>query len=319
MPYDRSPSHRSGWVSSAGPKADPGQTAAVIAARAAQAGREHRAGEGRGGGAGRKKGEQPHPDQRRRAAHDGRAANPRRRDGAANEHRLEHEREGDPEQDAERVGVRAEVRPCEVAARRDDHAHPEGGCGGEPEHGGHAGPPARNQEQKGKDEGPQEVELLLDGERPEVAEQLGRRGREISAAARDRDPVVDEGGRPENLLAQPHEHIAAQEPCGRRADRDHRAECRQQSACAPLPERAEGDAPGRGRLAQQQVRDQEAAENEENVHADEPAAHPRLREQVVDHDESDGDRAHAVETRVTGLSGGGGLRGHHIHRRQRPV
>jgi hypothetical protein len=64
----------------------------------------------------------------------------------------------------------------------------------------------------------------------------------------------------------------------RREERDraeYEEEGRQQAAGAPAPEVQQVDAPGRLPLREQQARDQEAAEDEERVDAQVPAARPR--------------------------------------------
>jgi len=85
---------------------------------------------------------------------------------------------------------------------------------------------------------------------------------------------------------------------------------RPQAADAPGPEQGQVDAPGARVLAQQQRRDEEAAEREEHRDADEPASNPagetRCGTTVVADDGSDADAAHAVERWLVAVERAGG-------------
>ena len=127
-------------------------------------------------------------------------------------------------------------------------------------------------------ERPEQVELLLDGERPEV--QQGRR-----RASELRGEVVAEPGGEHEVddEATGGNRVGGQRPLGDRRQehlrRDHRddhddARCRQQTPGAPCPESRQRDRAGRGDLTQQQSRDQKTGEHEEHVDADEPAGEP---------------------------------------------
>ena len=121
--------------------------------------------------------------------------------------------DGEPE--AVRVG--SVVHAGGVRAWQVDERHCEGGCDAERNDDAEAKPPHPHQDQKQYGQRPEQVELLLDGERPEVAEQLGRRFVEVAPVAGNGEPVAAEGGRPGHLSQKVDEHVAADRPGGRAA------------------------------------------------------------------------------------------------------
>ena len=143
---------------------------------------------------------------------------------------------------------------------------------------------------------PEEVELLLDPERPEM--QQRRRGElrlqvvgRLEGKAQVRD--VQRGGDPvlrDVARTQRRQHR------DRRDDRhqDQQGGRRQQPASPPRIEGQQRDRPARVELAKQQPGDQEPRQHEEDVDADVAAAqagHTR----VVEQDEHDGDRAESLD------------------------
>ena len=157
---------------------------------------------------------------------------------------------------------------------------------------GQLAPPAAEDEDH--DQRPEQVELLLHRQRPQVAQRGERPGRGVPLADEDLVPVAavqqpaDEvaAGAPERVaLEQRHVHGQAGE------QQEHG---RQQAAGTTQPELAEGDAPGALVLGDQQQRDQVAADHEEDLDAEEPAAQP-LVVGVVDHHADHGQGAQAVE------------------------
>ena len=149
--------------------------------------------------------------------------------------------------------------------------------------------PEQGQREK---QGPDEVELLLDRERP-VVQQRRRRlalGEVVEPACGEvevrREPsgveaVVDG-------LARSHEvHEEVRGDVGRH-QRQHRG--RQDPPRAANVEPEQRDRPGLARLGEQQARDQEAREDEEDVDADVPAGH-RADARVGEDDEQHGDGA----------------------------
>ena len=100
--------------------------------------------------------------------------------------------------------------------------------------------------------------------------------------------------------AQRQEVLAVEDRGDGDDDHDHRDLGGDQPADAPGPEAAQLDAVAPLVLAEQQERDQEPAEDEEHVDAEEPTGHPR-DVAVVQEDADDGEGADAVETRDAAL------------------
>ena len=142
---------------------------------------------------------------------------------------------------------------------------------------------------------PDDVELLLDGERPQVADRRCRRERlEIALAGEDEPPVRDVAQRREEVPAE----RALGDGIGRgrpdRDDRDEHEQRRQQPSGTAVPELDEVDATRPHALADQEGRDEEARQDEEEVDAEEPALQARHAE-VVGEDEGDSQTAGAIE------------------------
>ena len=205
-----------------------------------------------------------------------------------------------------RVGAEVGASDARAARLRGDCPH--GRAGRQRERDGDTGDAAAHEQHEWQQQGPEDIELLFDGERPQVPQQLGlaarHAGREVRRAGGDRQPVVREGRRPQHLPAEADEHIAADEPRRARAHRHDEGERRQQSPRAAHPERAQCDASGRRPLPQQERSDEEPGDDEEGIHTDEAGVQERAREQVVDDDQQDRDGAKTVESRVAGRRGG---------------
>ena len=143
---------------------------------------------------------------------------------------------------------------------------------------------------------PRQVELLLDGERPRVAKDR-RRGRrlEVVRARLDVAPVgdVEEGG--DGVLAEPGEGATRRQQGGvEPGGGDHQQERGQEAAGPARPEPSEVDGAGAAALVEQERRDQQPAQDEEGVDAEEPAlgpGHPTVEQQHGD----DGDAPDPVE------------------------
>ena len=174
--------------------------------------------------------------------------------------------------------------------------HEGGGGPGGGEGDGGPGLRSRGDGEEGQEgQGPQEVELLLDREGPEVHEQLGCGGLEVVGAGRDLQPVRGEGRGTEDLALDADEEVALGEPGEEDRGRDEDDEGRQEAAGAAGPEAAEVDAPGDGALAEQERGDEEARHDEEDVDAEEAPGQPRGVE-VEEQDRGDGEGPEAVET-----------------------
>ncbi len=201
--------------------------------------------------------------------------------------------------------IGAVVRPCRQTTGRGEPRHRHCGCDraddGRSEQD--VEPPAVRQappdtQDRQHDERPDEVELLLDRQRPRVEERrrLGDRA-EVRRVAADEVPVADVEDRGRGRR---HDVDVAERGRPHRGDDpDHRNEEEQrgqQPPGPPPPEPDEGDRPVVPPLRQEQRRDQEPGEREERVDAVVAAGEPR---EVVERDDpEDGDRPQPVEARL---------------------
>ena len=160
--------------------------------------------------------------------------------------------------------------------------------------------PAGEAGQRPDQERPQQVELLLHGERPEVQQRrLGEVGVEVAAVAvcfAPAEHVVDEepAGR-HGVACQVAEQQRVVQPLGGDERRhDDQARRRQQAAGPTGPEVGQCHGPGAGDLAEQQRGDQEAGDDEEHVDTDEPPAE-RADVGVEQHHQHHGDGPQALD------------------------
>ena len=198
------------------------------------------------------------------------------------------------EHQAHDVGVGAVV-DAGGAVGVEAQGHQRGGDHGQAERrgGAHLGAPGeRQQSQHGQR--PEQVELLLDGERPQVHQELRRGGREVVGAGADLEPVRGERERPEHLPLDADEQVALAEPGEQHGCRDAHQQRGQQPSCAARPEAGQVDAAAGDALAHQQGGDEEAGDDEEHVDAEEPAGQPG-RVEVEDEDRQDRQGAQPVE------------------------
>ena len=134
-------------------------------------------------------------------------------------------------------------------------------------------------------------------------------GLEIGDVADDQVPVGHVDRRSEHLAQMRGELIAERHD---RVDGGHgedQRERRQQAARAADPERAQVDAPLPFELRHQQRRDQEPADDEEHIDAEEPRRQPE-HPGVIKHDGCHRERADAVERGQVGHASGGARVGH---------
>jgi len=205
------------------------------------------------------------------------------------------EGEGDAEQEPERVRVGAVVDAGGVLAGRGQECHGEGGGDGQPGGHAHAGPPrGQEREEEREEDGPEQVELLLHGERPEVGEQLRGRAREVGGSGRDLEPVRGEGEGARGLAADADQEVLPDEETGGDRGDDDEEQGRQEPACPALPEGRQVQAPPGGELTEEQGGDEEPGDHEEHVDSEETARQAR-RPEVEHEDGGDGEGAQAVE------------------------
>ena len=143
---------------------------------------------------------------------------------------------------------------------------------------------------------PEQVELLLDAERPEVEERRRSKVAREIVGCLGRKPQVRDIERGRGGIAR---DIRQSERRQEDRRQDHRAHDRDRSRRqeAPRPagvELGEVDPAGRAQLAHDQARDQEAREHEEDIDPDIPAAEPR-EVGVIEQDKPDSDRPQALQ------------------------
>ena len=210
------------------------------------------------------------------------------------------ERQRHPGQQPDGVGVGAVVDARGVAAGVEedpgerDRAHRPG------DHADDQPFAAEQRHPGGEDQWPEEVELLLDRERPEVAEQ--RRGLElfeVGLVAEDEVPVGEVEERGERVAAQRVDPVRLDDRRDDHRHRDEDADRRQQAPRPPQPEPADPDVAAAPVLAEQERGDQVAADHEEDVDAEEAARHP-ADARVVEEDGEHGDRPQRVDPRHVG-------------------
>ena len=158
-------------------------------------------------------------------------------------------------------------------------------------------PLAEEHQEAGQRQRPQQVELLLHGQRPQVAQQ--RRPLElveVGRAAQDEVPVhrVGQGGEEVTLEAG---QLLPDEQDADQGDGEQQCEHRGQEPSGPAePEVLQPDGPVAPVLAEQQHRDQVAADHEEHLDTEEAAPQPRGVAVVDDHRDH-GQGAQAVQPR----------------------
>lgn len=156
------------------------------------------------------------------------------------------------------MGVGAVVHARHVSAGEEECG--DSGCRGQSDGDDHSA--AAEPQHEREEERPQQVELLLDGEGPEVSEQLRCRGIERSAPeirrpGGDGEPVVRERRCSRELAAQAHEDVPADHPGEGRADEDHDPDGGQEPAGTTAPELQKTDAAVLVVLPDEKGRDEE--------------------------------------------------------------
>ncbi len=220
--------------------------------------------------------------------------------GAARPH---HGQRG-AEQQAEGAGVRTVVDTRGVKARVVEDRHLDRRGGGQRQ--GDAGQPRSHRDRPPaladhpdpdhQQPRPHDVELLLDGQRPQVVQRRGRTELlEVGDVVEDLPPVVDvEQGR-DHLAPGVAQPGVRRDRHPQRDDDEHQIEGGQQAARAARPEVGQPPAPTVPR-GQQQIGDQIAAEGEEHPHAEQTAGRPAEAE-VVGDDRGDGESPDPVQRR----------------------
>ncbi len=144
------------------------------------------------------------------------------------------------------------------------------------------------------DQGPEQVELLLHGQRPQVAQRGECAGRGVPLTDVDLVPVAAVEQPAEEVAAGAAHRVALEQRHVDGDAREHDDQGRQQAAGATQPELLEVDEPLALVLTDQQQGDEVAADHEEHLDAEEPAAEP-LVVGVVHHHRHDSDGPQTVE------------------------
>jgi hypothetical protein len=119
---------------------------------------------------------------------------------------------------------------------------------------------------------------------------------EVALIGQDQLPIGHVKERGQHVVAQP-EQLLGQAPRGVGGDQQqHGPERREQSACAPLPKLDPVVLPVLRALTLEQRRDQEPADHEEQLDAQETSWQP-ADVRVVEHDRQHRDCAHAIQSR----------------------
>jgi hypothetical protein len=151
-------------------------------------------------------------------------------------------------------------------------------------------------EQEDHHDRPEDVELLFDGEAPEVPERGEVAGGGVAEALPDLVPVghVEEPG--EDVAAQRSECVVPEDRRPHRDEEHHGEQRGEQTPRTAQPEVAQRDPVGAFAFGDQQQRDQVPGDHEEHLDAEEAARKP-VGVGVVHHHRHDGERAHPVEAR----------------------
>ena len=231
--------------------------------------------------------------------------------------RTPHERERRPEQQASGAGERAQVEGVELGdrtaadppvrlgrlrrlcdrSRVERQRHEDGdGDGGDEQPAAHIGHPpgAGTPEQQHHDDRPDQVELLLDRQAPEVAQRGEVARRRVAEPLPDLVPVrhVERAG--EHVAAQLAERVAFEDRRPQRDHQHHQEHGGQESAGAAQPELSERDAVRAFAFGDEQQGDQVAGDDEEHLDAEEAAREPGAVG-VIDHHRDDGDGSQPVQ------------------------
>ena len=197
-----------------------------------------------------------------------------------------------------RVGAVVDAGDIGEGLVQDGHQHRRPG---DPRHDGREQqrPPAQRH-QPHEQQRPDDVELLLDRQRPEVQQRRGTPHLlEVGGVAQDEGPVAHVGHGRHGVAADRGDLRRQEDREVRQHGRDEQEERGQQPSRPPQPEAAQRHGGGRGVLREQQRRDQVAADDEEDLHAQEARGH-EVDAGVVQHDRDDGERPQAVQAREVG-------------------
>ncbi len=225
------------------------------------------------------------------------------------------ERERRPDQQPRGMGIRAVVETRRIDVRRVEDRHPERRPDRQADRDRERATSTEDRQPEHEEERPEDVELLLHGQRPEMLEQRRpRRILEVRVLADDQEPVRDVGPGRQRIGAETGHVVGQDDDRERDHGHDQRADRREEPPGPAPPEVSDVESACPGVLAQQEARDQVAADHEEQVDAEE-SARQQVRIQVVGEHGDDRERTQSIEPgqvgqrpRRTGLRRRGGGR-----------
>ena len=149
-------------------------------------------------------------------------------------------------------------------------------------------------------ERPDQVELLLDGQRPQVPERRGRAELgEVGDVVEDEPPVAEVEDPRRQVAAQGGQLAPVEQRGPAHGHEQHHEQGGQEPSGPPDPEVLQPDPAVTAVLGHQQIGDQVPREHEEDLHAEQAARGPPEVE-VVGDDGQDGDGADPVQPRKVG-------------------
>ena len=155
--------------------------------------------------------------------------------------------------------------------------------------------PAPTREEEREDERPQEIELLLDRERPDVPQHRRPADRdEVRDLVEDQVPVLDVEDRGDRLAPKLRDRVGEEEQGVEGDHPHHQEEGRQEPPRTAEVEPPEPDVVVLAPVAEEQAGDQVAADHEEDVNAEEAAGHP-LHVAVIEEHGNDRERPQPIE------------------------
>ena len=205
------------------------------------------------------------------------------------------------DEEGEDPGVGPVVDPGGIATGRVEDGHLDGRGGSQPQGQQHPGPlhvdPAEPDQQ---DQRPDQVELLLDGQRPEVPERRRRTELgEVGDVLEDEPPVAGVEDPGQDIAAHGGELVPVEQGGPPDGHEHHHEEGRQQTSGPADPEVLQPDPLVTSVLGHQKVGDEITGEDEEDLHAEEPAEGPP-EIQVIGDDRQHGDGPDAVQSGEVG-------------------
>lgn len=205
---------------------------------------------------------------------------------------------GEPGAQEQREGarVRSVIHAARVHGGVVEQRHLQRGDAREGEGRAPDAPPVLSRVQRDHEgDGPHQVKLHLDGERPKMRERGGiAHGVEVGLLVKDLPPVVHKECRGDDIGPHLGEHDVVEARAQRRRDHDDGDDGGHEALESAVPKALEVDAPGAGVLLEQQVRDEKARQHKEHRDALHAAGGER-GDDMIQNDCRHRQRADAIE------------------------